>query len=191
MIVPIIAYGDAVLKKKAEEIKKNHPDLSEVIANMFDTMYAAKGVGLAAPQIGLSIRLFIVDAAPFAEDDEYLKTFKRVFINAQLVKEDGTKWKFNEGCLSIPGVREDVFRKPEIEIEYEDENFVKHKEVFDGTAARIIQHEYDHIEGVLFTDRISAMRRQLIRGSLKNISIGEVDVDYKMRFPLKKNSVVR
>lgn len=191
MILPIIAYGDAVLKKKAEEIKKSYPDLSEIIANMFDTMYSAKGVGLAAPQIGFSIRLFVVDAAPFAEDDEMLKNFKRVFINAQLVKEDGAKWKFNEGCLSIPGVREDVFRKPEIEIEFQDENFVKHKEKFVGTAARIIQHEYDHIEGVLFTDRISAMRRQLIRGSLKNISTGDVKVDYKMRFPMKKGSAVK
>ena len=191
MILPVIAYGDPVLKKKAEEIKKNHPRLPEIIADMFETMYNAKGVGLAAPQIGLSIRLFVVDAAPFAEDNEELKDFKRVFINAHLVKEEGNKWKFNEGCLSIPGVREDVFRKPEIEIEYVDENFVKQKEKFKGTAARIIQHEYDHIEGVLFTDRISAMRRQLIRGSLKNISIGDVDVDYKMRFPLKRGSAVK
>ncbi|HLG35607.1 MAG TPA: peptide deformylase [Bacteroidia bacterium] len=191
MILPIIAYGDTILKKKTEAIPKDYPRLAEIIIDMFDTMYQAKGVGLAAPQIGLSIRLFVVDAAPFAEDDEVLKNFKRVFINTQMVKEVGAKWKFNEGCLSIPGVREDVFRKQEIEIEYMDENFVKHKEEFDGTAARIIQHEYDHIEGVLFTDRISAMRRQLIRGSLKNISIGDVEVDYKMRFPVKKSSTVK
>lgn len=191
MILPIVAFGDPVLKKKAEEITKDYPRLSEIIANMFDTMHNAKGVGLAAPQIGLSIRLFVVDASPFAEDHEELKNFIRVFINAQLVKEDGAKWKFNEGCLSIPGVREDVFRKPEIELEYMDENFVAHKEKFTGTGARIIQHEYDHIDGILFPDRISAMRRQLIRNSLKNISMGIVDVDYKMRFPLKKGSAVK
>jgi peptide deformylase len=191
MILPIVAYGDAVLKRKSEEIKKDYPRLSEIVADMFETMYNAKGVGLAAPQVGFSIRLFVIDAAPFAEDDEALKNFKRVFINAQLISEEGSKWKFNEGCLSIPGVREDVFRKPEIELEYLDENFVKHKEKFNGTAARIIQHEYDHIEGVLFTDRISAMRRQLIRGSLKNISIGDVEVDYKMRFPLKKSGAMK
>jgi peptide deformylase len=191
MILPIVAYGDPVLKKKAEEITKDYPHLSEIIENMFDTMHNAKGVGLAAPQIGLSIRLFVVDATPFAEDHKELKNFIRIFINAQLVKEDGAKWKFNEGCLSIPGVREDVFRKPEIELEYVDENFERHKEKFTGTGARIIQHEYDHIEGVLFPDRISAMRRQLIRKSLKNISIGIVDVDYKMRFPLKKSNVVK
>jgi peptide deformylase len=186
MILPIVAYGDAVLKQKAQPITQDYPNLEQVIANMFETMYNAKGVGLAAPQIGLSIRLFIVDAAPFAEDEEGLKDFKQVFINAQVVKEDGNKWKFNEGCLSIPGVREDVMRKPEIEIEYEDENFVKRKEKFNGLAARIIQHEYDHIEGVLFPDRISAMRRQLIRSSLLDISNGNVDVEYRMRFPVKK-----
>lgn len=187
MILPIVAYGDAVLKKKAAPVGKDYPKLEQVIADMYETMYNAKGVGLAAPQIGLSIRLFVIDASPFAEDEELLRDFKRVFINAHVVKEDGSKWKFNEGCLSIPGIREDVMRKPEIEIEYEDENFVKHKEKFRGLAARIIQHEYDHIEGILFPDRISAMRRQLIRGSLLDISSGNVDVEYKMRFPVKKS----
>jgi peptide deformylase len=191
MILPIIAYGDAVLKRKAENITRDYPRLPNIIADMYETMYNAKGVGLAAPQIGLSIRLFVVDVAPFAEDDEALKTFKRIFINAWMVNEEGSKWKFNEGCLSIPGIREDVFRKPEIELEFLDENFEKHREKFSGTAARIIQHEYDHIEGVLFTDRISAMRRQLIRSSLKNISIGEVEVEYKMRFPMKKSGAVK
>jgi len=191
MILPIVAYGDPVLKKKAEEITKNYPRLSEIITDMFDTMHNAKGVGLAAPQIGLSIRLFVVDASPFGDDHKELKEFKRVFINAVMVNENGTKWKFNEGCLSIPGVREDVFRKPEIELEYHDENFVKHKEKFKGTGARIIQHEYDHIEGILFPDRISAMRRQLIRSALLDISKGDVDVDYKMRFSPKKSSAVK
>jgi len=180
MILPIVAYGDPVLKKKAEEITKNYPRLSEIITDMFDTMHNAKGVGLAAPQIGLSIRLFVVDASPFGDDHKELKEFKRVFINAVMVNENGTKWKFNEGCLSIPGVREDVFRKPEIELEYHDENFVKHKEKFKGTGARI-----------LFPDRISAMRRQLIRSALLDISKGDVDVDYKMRFSPKKSSAVK
>jgi len=176
-----------VLKKKAQMITKDYPKLQEVIADMFETMRNAKGVGLAAPQIGLSIRLFVVDASPFAEDEAELKDFKRVFINTQLVKEHGDKWKFNEGCLSIPGVREDIFRKREIEIEYMDENFITQKANLHGLAARIIQHEYDHIEGVLFTDRISAMRRQFVRGSLLDISNGKVDVEYKMKFPLKKS----
>lgn len=182
MILPIVAYGDPVLKTKAKPITKDYPNLDELIKNMFETMYNAKGVGIAAPQVGHSIRLFVVDGAPFDEDDE-VKNFKQVFINAQMVKEEGEKWKFNEGCLSIPGIREDVLRKPEIELEYEDENFQKHRKLFTGTAARIIQHEYDHIEGVLFTDRVSAMRRRLLKNSLLNISKGEVEVDYKMRFP--------
>lgn len=185
MILPIVAYGDPVLKTKAKPITKDYPHLSELVQNMFETMYNAKGVGLAAPQVGHSIRLFIVDGAPFDEDEE-VKNFKAVFINAQVIKEEGDKWKFNEGCLSIPGIREDVLRKPEIELEYEDENFQKHRKVFTGTVARIIQHEYDHIEGVLFTDRISAMRRRILKNSLLNISKGQVDVEYKMRFPQVK-----
>ncbi|MBK5286535.1 MAG: peptide deformylase [Bacteroidia bacterium] len=189
MILPIVAYGDPILKKKAEIITKEYPRLDEVIADMFNTMHNAKGVGLAAPQIGLSIRLFVVDGSPF--DEKEVKNLKKVFINSRMLKEEGVKWKFNEGCLSIPGVREDVFRKPEIEIEYEDENFVKHKGKFKGTSARIIQHEYDHIEGILFPDRISAMRRQLIRSALLDISRGDVDADYKMRFTPKKSSAVK
>lgn len=184
MILPIVAFGDAVLTKKAQSVARNYPNLEQVITDMFDTMYNAKGVGLAAPQLGISIRLFIVDGSPFEEKE--VKNLKQIFINAHLLKEEGERWIFNEGCLSIPGVREDVKRKPEIEIEFLDENFIKHKKSFKGTAARIIQHEYDHIEGVLFTDRISAMRRQLIRGSLLDISRGIVEVDYKMKFPKKK-----
>ncbi len=185
MILPIVAYGDPVLKTKAKSITKDYPHLKELIEDMFETMYNAKGVGIAAPQLGYSIRLFIVDGAPFDEEEE-VKNFKQVFINAQMINEEGEKWKFNEGCLSIPGIREDVVRKPQIELEYEDENFQKHRKVFTGTVARIIQHEYDHIEGVLFTDRISAMRRRLLKNSLLNISKGEVEVDYKMRFPQVK-----
>jgi len=193
MILPIIAYGDAVLRKKAEPITKDYPKLDTLIENMKETMYGAYGVGLAAPQVGVSIRLFLVDASSFAEDDvfseeeqEQLKNFKRTFINAQIVKEDGDEWAFNEGCLSIPDVREDVFRQPKVTISYQDEDFSAHTEVFDGIIARVVQHEYDHIEGVLFTDKLSTLKKRLIKGKLANISKGKIKVDYKMRFPLMK-----
>lgn len=192
MVLPIVAYGDPVLKKKAEDITKEYPNLDALLENMFETMYNAYGVGLAAPQIGLPIRLFIVDTAPFSDDDlseedqMALKVFKRVFINAKILDEEGKEWAFNEGCLSIPEVREDVFRKPKITVEYFDENFEKHTEVFDGLIARVIQHEYDHIEGILFTDKLSGLKRRLIQGKLGKISKGEIDVDYRMRFPNAK-----
>ena len=193
MILPIVAYGDPVLKKKGTEISKDYPNLNELLDNMFETMYNAMGVGLAAPQIGLPIRLFLVDTSPFAEDEdlpeaeqEALKDFKRVFINATILEEEGDNWAFNEGCLSIPDVREDVFRQPKITIEYFDENFKKHTESFDGLIARVIQHEYDHIEGVLFTDKLSSFKKRLIKGKLLNISKGKISVDYKMRFPNQK-----
>jgi len=193
MVLPILAYGDAILKKKAVDIAKDYPNLKQVIDNMFDTMHNAKGVGLAAPQIGLSIRLFIVDSSPFAEDKEdtdekkkELMNFKKTFINAQILEEDGTKWKFNEGCLSIPTIREDVERKPRITIRYLDENFKQHEEEYEGVRARIIQHEYDHIEGILFTDRINPLRKQLLKRKLSEVSKGLVDISYKMKFPLKK-----
>ncbi|MBK6397212.1 MAG: peptide deformylase [Bacteroidetes bacterium] len=186
MIYPIIAYGDPVLKKKAQEIDKKYPKLKELIDDMFETMYDSSGVGLAAPQIGLSIRLFVIDGAPFEEDP--VKDFKEVFINAVIKEETGDLWKFNEGCLSIPSVREDVQRKPELYIEYYDANWKLQKKTFDGMAARIIQHEYDHIEGILFTDRISPLRQRLIKNKLANISQGIVDVDYKMKFPMRSRS---
>ncbi|MFI1770814.1 peptide deformylase [Thalassobellus citreus] len=193
MILPIIAYGDPVLKKKAEDITKDYPKLDELLTNMFETMYNAFGVGLAAPQIGLPIRLFLVDTNPFSEDEDLseeeqnnLKDFKRVFINAKITKEEGDEWAFNEGCLSIPDVREDVFRQPKITIEYLDENFKQHTETFDGLRARVIQHEYDHIEGVLFTDKLSTLKKRLIKGRLSNISKGKINVDYRMRFPAQK-----
>lgn len=193
MILPIIAYGDAVLRKKADDISKDYPKLDELIANMYDTMYGAFGVGLAAPQIGLAIRIFLVDTSPFAEDEDFtaeeqeeLKNFKRTFINAEILEETGDEWAFNEGCLSIPDVREDVFRKPTITIQYQDEDFVVHTETFDGLIARVIQHEYDHIEGILFTDKLSALKKRLIKSRLVNISKGNIDVDYKMRFPAIK-----
>ncbi len=193
MILPIVAYGDPVLRQKAKEINEDYPKLDELLENMFETMYGARGIGLAAPQVGLPIRLFIVDATPFEDDDdltederEFVSTFKKVFINAKIVEETGDEWAFNEGCLSIPDINEDVFRKPQITIEYQDENFKKHKETFDGIVARIIQHEYDHIEGILFTDKLSPLKKRLIKGRLANISKGKIDVSYRMKFPMAK-----
>ncbi|MCG2419550.1 peptide deformylase [Aequorivita sp. F47161] len=193
MILPIIAYGDPVLRKETKEISKDYPNLDAVISNMFETMYEAHGIGLAAPQVNMPIRLFIVDATPFEDDEDlteeerkFVSTFKKVFINAQIVEESGDEWAFNEGCLSIPDVREDVFRQPNITIEYLDENFKKHKENFSGIVARIIQHEYDHIEGILFTDKLSPLKKRLIKSKLTNISKGKVGIDYKMKFPNAK-----
>lgn len=193
MILPVVAYGDPVLRKRAESITKDYPKLEILIENMKETMYGAFGVGLAAPQIGLPIRLFLVDTEPFAEDETFteeqqaeLKGFKRTFINAEIVKEEGDEWAFNEGCLSIPDVREDVFRQPKVTIRYQDENFKTHTEVYDGLIARVVQHEYDHIEGVLFTDKLSSLKKRLIKGKLTNISKGKIQVDYRMRFPLMK-----
>jgi len=197
MILPVIAYGDPVLRKIGEEITKDYPGLQDTIANMFDTMHNALGVGLAAPQVGKSIRLFVIDTKPFTEraedddeDDEFspeereqLEHFRKVFINAKLLEEEGTEWVFNEGCLSIPKIREDVLRKPKIRIQYFDENFTFFDETYEGLAARVIQHEFDHIEGKLFTDRISPLRRRLLQGKLTDISKGKVKIGYNMRFP--------
>lgn len=191
MILPIVAYGDPVLRKKASQIDADYPNLKDFIKNMYETMYGAYGVGLAAPQVGVPIRVFLVDATPFAEDEglddkerAQLKDFKKTFINAEIIEEEGEAWSFNEGCLSIPDVREDVSRKPKITIKYQDENFETHTETFDGLIARVIQHEYDHIEGVLFTDKLSSLKKRLIKGKLANISKGKIRVDYKMKFPL-------
>ena len=190
MILPIVAYGDPILKKRASEISKSTPKLDETILNMYESMYGAHGVGLAAPQVGLSIRLFLVDTSPFSEDEDYsveeqarLKAFKKTFINAKILEESGEEWGFNEGCLSIPNVREDVFRKPKIKIEYQDEDFNTHLEEYEGLIARVIQHEYDHIEGILFTDKVSSLKKRLLKGKLSNISKGKTSVDYRMRFP--------
>jgi len=187
MKVPIIAYGDPVLKRKGAEIDKDYPELQELIANMFETMYAAHGVGLAAPQVGLSIRLFVIDASPFSDDDPALEGFKKVFINAEMLEEVGEKWSFSEGCLSIPEIREDVNRYPDIRIRYVDEHWKVHEENFSGLAARVIQHEYDHIEGKLFTEKLSPLRKAMIKSKLEAISRGQIEVDYRMKFPqLKK-----
>ena len=161
MILPIVGYGDPVLRKVCEDIKPGQEGLEIIISNMYETMYNANGVGLAAPQIGLAIRLFVVDTEPFSESENLsdeekvqLKSFKKTFINAKMLVEEGEEWGFNEGCLSIPDVREDVFRNEKITIEYYDEQFIKQTDVYDGLIARVIQHEYDHIEGILFTDLI-------------------------------------
>ncbi len=193
MILPILAYGDPILRKKGKEITKDFPNLSEILDNMFETMYEALGIGLAAPQIGLPIRLFIVDASPFEDNEElsdeernFLSTFKQVFINAKMLEEYDDEWAFNEGCLSIPDIREDVFRNATIKIEFYDENFKKHVKEYNGIAARIIQHEYDHTKGIMFTDKLSSIKKRLIKGKLENISKGKIDIDYRMRFPNAK-----
>ena len=193
MTLPIVAYGDPVLRKVGVDIAEDYPNLKELLENMWETMYKANGVGLAAPQIGLPIRLFLVDTTPFAEDEELtpeeqkaLDGFKKVFINAYIEEETGDNWAFNEGCLSIPDIREDVTRKDTITIRYQDENFKPYKETYDGLLARVIQHEYDHIEGVLFTDKLSSLKKRLLKGRLNNISKGKINVDYKMRFPALK-----
>ena len=195
MILPIVAYGSPVLKKEAEEIDEDYKGLSELIENMFETMYEASGVGLAAPQIDRSIRLFIVDASPFAEVEEGeepdpmaagLENFKKVFINPIIEEEEGEEWGFAEGCLSIPNIREEVMRKPKIKISYYDENWKYHEEEYDGYAARIIQHEYDHVEGILFTDYLSPLKKRMLKKKLVNISKGDVKANYRMKFPAAK-----
>ena len=189
MILPIVAYGHPILRKMCEEINPSYPNIQEVIDNMFDTMNEANGVGLAAPQVSLSIRLFIVDASLLAEEenDPTLADFKKVFINPEMLSEDGDPWPFNEGCLSIPDIREDVIRKPYIHIRYYDRYFNQHIERFSDLPARIIQHEYDHIEGVLFVDHLKPLKKRLLKRKLTNISKGRIDIGYKMNFPLTKS----
>lgn len=182
MIYPIVAYGDPVLKKPCEDIDKDKVDVKKLSEEMFETMYNAQGVGLAAPQIGLPYRMFVMDASPIDEKDKELKNSKRVIINPE-IEEGGDPWAYEEGCLSIPGVREDVSRPERIRIKYFDENWVEHDEEFDGMEARIIQHEYDHIEGILFVDYLSPLKKRLLKGKLKRISTGKVDVSYRMKFP--------
>lgn len=188
-----MAYGEAVLKKRAEEIDRDYPELDALIENMFETMDQADGVGLAAPQIGRSIRVIVVDGSPFAEDDsldkeerKYLKTFRKAFINPVLIEESGEKWGFEEGCLSIPGVHEKVFRPENVHIRYFDVQWQEHEETLSGRAARIFQHEYDHLEGVVFTDRLSPLTRRMIQKRLNNISQGQINTSYSMRFPHRK-----
>jgi peptide deformylase len=186
MILPIYAYGDSVLRKVCNEIDENYPGLNKLISDMFDTMYNADGIGLAAPQIGKDIRLFVIDASPVGEGDDGDPTcvdFKRVFINPVVIEESGEDWECEEGCLSIPKLREKVTRKSKVLVEYYDENWDLFEEELEGFAARVFQHEYDHIEGKLFTDRISAFRRTLLKGKLSDITNGNISVRYKMKFP--------
>jgi len=184
MIYSIVAYGDPVLRKRAKEIEKGSVDVKTLSENMFETMRNASGVGLAGPQIGRSIRLFVVDAEPM-EDEKY-KNFKKVFINPEIIEETGKDWDFEEGCLSIPGIREEVNRLEKIKVRYFDVDWNEHLEEFDGIAARIIQHEYDHLEGILFTDYLSGLKKRLLKGKLAGIAKGDVKVDYMMKFPRKK-----
>ncbi|MCU0442409.1 MAG: peptide deformylase [Bacteroidia bacterium] len=181
MILPIVAYGDPVLRKKAVPLTKDYDGLEMLIDSMWETMYESNGVGLAAPQIGKSLNLFVVDAGPM-QDADYPE-FKKVFINAEIIEEFGEKWEYEEGCLSIPHIRDNVKRYSDIAIRYWDEHFVEHEEEFHGMPARVIQHEYDHIKGVLFVDHLSELRKRLLKNKLITISKGGVEVDYKMRFP--------
>jgi peptide deformylase len=183
MILPVYAYGQPVLRQKAAEIDKDYPNLSGLIADMFETMYASNGIGLAAPQIGLGIRLFITDGSEI--EDIKPEGFKQVFINPQIIEEFDEKWDYEEGCLSIPQVRADVNRHSKLVLRYFDENWQEHTHEFEGMAARIIQHEYDHIEGILFTNRIHPLKRTMLKSRLNNITIGRVNVSYKMKFPKK------
>jgi peptide deformylase len=188
MILPITAYGHPILRKVAKNIDKDYPYLDTLIADMFETMYATSGVGLAAPQINLSIRLLVIDATPYAEEDQQARGFKKVMINPYIVEETGDEWVHNEGCLSIPDIREDVSRKPNIRIQYYNEKWEFFDERYTSVMARIIQHEYDHLEGVLFVDRVSNLRKVLLKRRLQDISKGNIDVGYKMIFPLLKKA---
>jgi peptide deformylase len=191
MILPVVAYGHPTLRKVTEEIEKDYPELEKFIEDMFETMYASDGIGLAAPQVNRSIRLFIVDGTPYADKMPELADFKKVFINPYILEESGKNKTMDEGCLSIPNIREDVTRQSDLVIEYYDENWELKEESYTGFAARVIQHEYDHLEGILFTDKVSPLRKTLIRRKLQDISKGKVDVNYRMIFPKQKKSVAR
>jgi len=195
MILPIVAYGHPILRKKAQDINEDFPDLSKLLEDMWETMYASNGVGLAAPQINKNIRVFVIDSSQvFANldaKDKKEETYpddpgiKQTFINAHIVEEHGEDWSYNEGCLSIPKIREDIKRAEEVTLEFKDENFIKHRQTYNGITARIILHEYDHIDGKLFIDHISLLKRKLLKRKLDDISKGFVKVDYKMLFPKK------
>ena len=182
MILPIYAYGFSVLKKVAEDIDKDYPELEKLISNMWDTMYNAQGIGLAAPQVGLSIRLFLVDTKQSMEEEEKDKGIKKVFINAEIIEEAGDDFSYEEGCLSIPGVKGDVFRPEQVKIKYLDEQFKEHIEVYEGINARVIQHEYDHIDGILFTELLGPLKRRRIKKKLDDIKVGKLRGEYKMKY---------
>lgn len=184
MIYPIVMYGDPVLRQKAKNIEQG-TDILPWVEDMFETMHAANGVGLAAPQIGKSLRLFIVDGRVI-EDEPDMQNFKKVFVNPEMIEELGTSWEYEEGCLSIPNIREKISRKEKLKIKYWDENWNQHEEIFDGMKARIIQHEYDHIEGKMFVDYLTPLKKRLLKGKLADISKGKVDTEYRIQAPLKK-----
>jgi peptide deformylase len=186
MILPVVAYGHPVLKKVAEDVTPEYPELNQFIADMWETMYVSDGVGLAAPQVNRALRIFVIDASAFAEKYPEAADFKKAFVNARIYKEEGEEYSFNEGCLSFPGLREDIYRKPVIHIRYMDENFVEYDERYEGVVARIIQHEYDHIEGIVFVDRIPTLKKMLLKRRLSDISHGNVEVSYRMLFPMQK-----
>ena len=186
MVYPIIVYGDPILRKRAKEIVKGTFDLKAFVQDMFETMYAAHGIGLAAPQIGKSIRLFVVDATTLEDEEEDLTDFRKTFINPVIVGEEGEKWEFEEGCLSIPNIRENITRQEKVKIRYEDEDWNLKEEEYDGVKARIIQHEYDHLDGRMFIDYLSPLKKRMLKGRLTDISKGEVDTEYRILAPLKK-----
>ena len=183
MIYPIVIYGSTVLRKVAQEIDQDYPNLKEFIADMWETMYHSDGLGLAAPQVGKSIRMFVIDGSPLEEDEPNLKNFKKVFINPKIVEYSDDEIPYNEGCLSIPQLREDVLRPTKVRLQYLDENFNFYDEWFTGMAARVIQHEYDHLQGIMFTDKVSPLKKRLLKGKLAAISKGKFNVDYKVRLP--------
>lgn len=186
MILPIVAYGHPILKKMSVDIDQDYPELDQLLENMFETMYATNGVGLAAPQIGKNIRLFVLDATPFKEDYPEAIEGKKVMINVHIIEQEGEEWSFDEGCLSVPDIHEAVLRQPKIKIQYFDENWEKHEEWVDGVMARIMQHEYDHIDGKIFVERLSSMRKIMLKRKLNDISTGNIDVKYRMVFARAK-----
>ena len=185
MKYPVTVYGDPILRKRAKEITPDMEGLDEIIENMWETMYYSDGVGLAAPQVGMSTRLFLVDASSGADEEPELKDFKKVFINPEILELDGDDWVMNEGCLSLPEIREDVTRPDVVRLKYFDENFVEHDEVFRGFAGRVVQHEYDHLEGKLFIDYLSPLRKRLLKTKLSNIAYGKVQPHYKIKVPVR------
>ena len=183
MIYPIYVYGHPVLRKVAQDIGRDHPDLDKFIADMFETMYSSDGLGLAAPQVGKSLRLFVIDGEPLAKDHPEMKNFRMAFINPQVTERKGEKIPMNEGCLSLPGLHEEVDRESEIRIQYYDQDWNFHDEVYSGYKARVVLHEYDHLDGILFPDRLSPLRRRLIRGKLIDISKGKFEAEYRTILP--------
>ena len=186
MVYPIIVYGDPILRKRAQDIPRDFQGLEQLIQDMFDTMYAAHGIGLAAPQIGKGIRLFVVDGTTLEEEEEDMTGFKKTFINPEIIDENGSIWAFEEGCLSIPNIRENVSRQENVRIKYFDEQWVAHEEEYSGVKARIIQHEYDHLDGKLFIDYLTPLKKRMLKGKLTDISKGDVDTEYRISAPLRK-----